>query len=208
MRNFHYFIFAFALIFLLSLICSACKKSKEDTLKDADNLQPGDVVFRLGDSPESNAIMVADPEAAYSHVGIVVSYMNKMKIVHACPGDNFEINDSNLVRMDRPEVFFSNKNCLQGAIYRYANRDFAKKAAEEAISMYENKIPFDFNFEAEDSSALYCTELVTLAYHKAGVELTDGTVHDVDMPGAFVPACILISDIQKSDKLELISSFK
>ena len=208
MRNFHYFIFAIALIFFLSLVCSACKKSKEDTLKDGDNLQPGDVVFRLGDSAESNAIMVADPEAAYSHVGIVVSYAGKIKIVHACPSENFAIDETNVVKMDRPDVFFSNRNCLQGAIYRYANREVAKTAALAAIDQYEQKLPFDFNFDSNDSTALYCTELVDRAYKKAGVELTDGRLHDVDMPGTFVPACILISDIQKSDKLELISSFK
>lgn len=208
MRNFQYFILAVALIFFLAFVCSACKKSKEDALKDADNLRPGDVVFRLGDSPESNAIMVADPKAAYSHVGIVVSYADKIKIVHACPGENFEINDSNIVKMDRPEVFFSNKNCLQGAIYRYPGQEEAKKAAQEAVRMYEQRIPFDFNFEAQDSTALYCTELINRAYQKAGVELTNGTLHDVDMPGTFVPQCILISDIQKSDKLEMISAFK
>ena len=63
------------------------------------------------------------------------------------------------------------------------------------------------NFDASDSSAFYCTEFIEFSYNKAGISLTDGKTHNIDIPGAFIPNCILVSDIQKSDKLELISSF-
>lgn len=207
MRNFHYFIYAVGLIFILITICSACRKSKEDALADKDGIEPGDVVFRLGDSPESNAIMVADPMADYSHVGIVVNRKGKNMVIHACPTDHFEITDSNCVRMDSPETFFSNRNCLQGAIYRCANPDVAAEAAKQAIAFWEKRVPFDYNFEADDTTALYCTELVETAFKNAGLSLTDGKRHDVDIPGTFIPDCILVSDIQKSDKLKLVSSF-
>ena len=49
---------------------------------------------------------------------------------------------------------------------------------------------------------------IDFAFKKAGVSLTDNKLHDVDIPGTFVPNCLLISDLQKSDKLEIISSFK
>jgi uncharacterized protein YycO len=208
MRNFHFFIYAISLFFFLLAICSACKKSKEEILKDADHLHPGDVVFRLGDSSESNAIMVADSEADYSHVGIAVCCHGKMKIIHACPSDHFEINVNNYIRLDSPDAFFDNKVCLQGAVYRCPNSDIAVKAADVAKELYEKKIPFDFNFDINDTTAMYCTELIDFAFKKAGVSLTDNKLHDVDIPGTFVPNCLLISDLQKSDKLEIISSFK
>lgn len=208
MRNFHFFIYAISLVAFLLLICSACKKSKEEVLKDADNLHPGDIVFRLGDSSESNAIMVADPEADYSHVGIVVCYHGKMKIIHACPSDNFEIDINNFIKLDSPDVFFSNKCCLQGAVYRCPNSVAAVKAADIATKLYEKSIPFDFNFDINDTTAMYCTELIDYAYKKAGISVTENKLHDVDIPGTFIPNCLLISDIQKSDKFEVISSFK
>ena len=208
MRNFHFFIYAISLVAFLLSICSACKKSKEDVLKDADNLHPGDVVFRLGDSSESNAIMVADPEADYSHVGIAVCYHGKMKIIHACPSDNFEIDVNNFIKLDSPDVFFSNKYCLQGAVYRYPNSEVAVKAADVATELYEKKIPFDFNFDINDTTAMYCTELIDYVFKKAGILVNENKLHDVDIPGTFVPNCLLISDIQKSDKFEVISSFK
>ena len=207
MHNFQYFIYSVSLFAFLMIVCTACNKSKNDVLDDADILKVGDVVFRLGDSSESNAILVADPGADYSHVGIVVNYDGKTMIIHACPSEKFEIDENNTLKMESPEIFFDNKNCLQGAIYRFADRTVASKAAETAIGLYDGHFPFDYNFDASDSSAFYCTEFIEFSYNKAGISLTDGKTHNIDIPGAFIPNCILVSDIQKSDKLELISSF-
>ena len=174
-----YYLLLFSIFTLF--IFQSCEKTKEDVLNDPDFLNNGDVVFRLGDSSVSNAVMVADEDAEYSHVGIVVSVDDKKMIVHACPPDIESVDTANQVRIDTP--------------------------ANYAYDLYLRHVPFDYNFDTNDTTSMYCSELVEFAYLKSGESLLKEKGHVVDIPGVYIENCILVSDIQKSEKLNKVIAF-
>lgn len=190
---------------LLLLGCS--KENNVDIKKDLSAYENGDVVFRLGDSSVSNVVMVADELSNYSHVGIIFIDSGKPMVIHACPPDVDEMDPDNMVKKESIADFFSEKNALNGALYRYADKTIAEKAAKQAFCYYQDSIPFDYNFDTNDSSALYCTELVENAYSIQGVSLSNNQRRHVAIPGIDIDSCILISDFLESEKIYLISSF-
>lgn len=200
-----YYLLLFSIFTLF--IFQSCEKTKEDVLNDPDFLNNGDVVFRLGDSSVSNAVMVADEEADYSHVGIVVSVDDKKMIVHACPPDIESVDTANQVRIDTPKAFFDSKCAVNGAVYRHENYDVAEAAANYAYDLYLRHVPFDYNFDTNDTTSMYCSELVEFAYLKSGESLLKEKGHVVDIPGVYIENCILVSDIQKSEKLNKVIAF-
>ena len=181
-----YYLLLFSIFTLF--IFQSCEKTKEDVLNDPDFLNNGDVVFRLGDSSVSNAVMVADEDADYSHVGIVVSVDDKKMIVHACPPDIESVDTANQVRIDTPKAFFDSKCAVNG-------------------DLYLRHVPFDYNFDTNDTTSMYCSELVEFAYLKSGESLLKEKGHVVDIPGVYIENCILVSDIQKSEKLNKVIAF-
>ena len=170
-------------------------------------LMPGDVVFRRGSGMLSYAVMAADPDGNYSHVGIVADSAGKMMIIHAVPGEPDYEGDKDRVKMDTPEKFYNSIYATIGAVCRTGNRKMATKASWEAIRIYKKKTLFDHDYDRKDSTKMYCSELVERAYEKAGCKLTaDSCGRVLNMPGIHT-RCLLPSDIYKSAWLKPIKSF-
>ena len=78
---------------VLGLLCiaalSSCEKREifHSIMPATVKLHSGDVVFRRGMSLTSHAVLAADAQGNYSHVGIVVDSAGKKMIVHAVPGE-------------------------------------------------------------------------------------------------------------------------
>lgn len=203
----HFLVCFFALDALLVSLCSCSGQNDVDMLDDMSVYQNGDIVFRLGDSSVSNLVMVADEKSDFSHVGIVWIDNGCPMIIHACPPDIDDVDPDNCVKMDSVSVFFSNKNAINGALYRFTDKNVAYDAATTAKGFYDDAVPFDYNFDSNDTTALYCTELVERAFMKYGVSLSDNQRRSVDIPGVNIDSCILISDFVNNDRLSLIASF-
>ena len=56
-------------------------------LPETVELRAGDVVFRRGGGLTSRAVLMADAQGQYSHIGIVVDSAGQKMIVHAVPGE-------------------------------------------------------------------------------------------------------------------------
>lgn len=194
-------------LFSVCLFFLSCEHDKKDFRTDESIYENGDIVFRLGDSSVSNAVMIADEYSDYSHVGIIAYDQGIPVVIHACPDDVNTININNSIKKDRINEFFSNGNALNGAIYRINDKKKAVQAANEALRMYNEGIKFDFNFDANDTTEMYCTELIEFVFGKSGVSLSDNKRHHVNMPGINIDDCIFISDLTSSDKLQIIDSF-
>jgi len=194
-------------IISLFLLFSSCSNDVIDIRKDESIYKNGDLVFRLGDSSVSNAVMVADESSDYSHIGIVVVIKSQPYIIHACPSDLDEFSHENTVKMDDVSDFFSSKNAINGALLRYSDEHVAEQAANSALRLFNKNIPFDYSLNSADSLEMYCTELIEYCYLQQGVSLTNNERHAVMIPGFDIDNCILISDFLRSDKLELIGSF-
>ena len=171
-----------------SLWLAAChSSSKEDwSILPADlQLQAGDVVFRQGSGLDSRTVMTVDSNSCYSHIGIVVDSAGCPMIVHAVPGEPDFPGDFDRIKMDQPATFFLHSRALIGEVMRPKQQDKAQKAALAALELYHRHIPFDHDYNDEDSTEMYCTELIDFVFRAAGVQLTDAPKSHFDFPFYF-----------------------
>lgn len=169
-------------------------------------LHSGDVVFRRGMSLTSHAVIAADAQGNYSHVGIVVDSAGKKMIVHAVPGEPDFDGDVDRVKMDVPEKFFSSEYASKGEVCRPTDETMAAKAAQTALRLYNKRVLFDDDFDDSDTTKMYCTELIVYAFKHAGTDISEGRRHKVDIP-IIKADCILPSDIHSSPYLRKIIMF-
>lgn len=199
--NNHYTIITF--LFLAS--CSF-PNEKDCILNDLSDIQEGDVVFRCGKSLSSEAILYADNNGDFSHVGIVVDNLGKLLVVHAVPDELEFEGDVARVKMSTLNEFYSNKKATKGALCRPKDSKLARKTAKLAVDIYERNVLFDEKFDATDTTKMYCTELLLFLYNKCGVRLIESDGHRFYLPNVkhkvFLP-----SDIFNSKQLKLIKQF-
>lgn len=173
---------------------------------DDIQLHEGDIVFRQGRSIASRAVLSADKAGYYSHIGIVVRYNDKWQVVHAVPDEPDYDGDTDRVKIDDLNTFFSSERANSGALMRVANDTLAQNAASKALDVFNKKTLFDHKYDLNDTSAVYCTELVYHVYNRQGLDLTEGRRSKVSIPG-FRGTYIFPSDIQQSSFLNLIYNF-
>lgn len=169
-------------------------------------LREGDVVLRDGGGLTSHAVMFADNNGAYSHVGIVVDSAGTMMIVHAVPGEPDFDGDVDRVKMDSIGRFFSSVYADKGEVLRHNNARIAARAARHAIEIYRRHTLFDHEYDEKDTTKMCCTELVTFSFAKAGSPLNGVQRHQLSIPGIQTD-CSLPSDILNCKDLKSIVKF-
>lgn len=195
---------------LFSMLPSACNKVKKTDPIPAfpENLwQEGDIVFRRGGGVVSRIVLIADDEGVYSHIGIVVKENGKWQVVHAVPGEPDFNNDPDRVKMESIECFFHPDKASRGAVMR-VNGDSIQRnhVAQRAKQLFRAHTLFDHSYDHTDSTQMYCTELVEFVYLHEGIDLTEGRISRINVPGVS-GNYILPSDIQQSKYLSLIYHF-
>lgn len=194
-------------LLLVGLMLAGCASGDFHSILPEDiQLETGDVVFRRGGGMISRAVLMADAKGEYSHIGIVVDSAGQKMIVHAVPGEPDFDGDEDRVKMDRPEHFFSTEFTIIGEICRPKDSLIAARAAEVALRQYRKGVLFDHDYDDQDSTKMYCTELIAYAFRLAGHEIICSERHHVDLPFLRVD-CIFPSDIHSSDDLESIRMF-
>lgn len=169
-------------------------------------LRPGDIVFRLGHSVQSRVVDVADRQGHYSHVGIVVDSAGTLLVVHAVPGEPDHPGDVDRVKAELPAAFFAACRARAGAVVRTDRDSVAREAARQAWKIYQRRPLFDHDYDDSDTTRLYCTELVVLAYRRAGLHLTVSPGHPLRLPGLHV-RCLFPSDVYRSPCCREVCSF-
>ena len=182
------------------------KKAPTCLLPQDAELRPGDVVFRRGEGLTSQVVLVADREGDYSHTGIVVDSCGTLLIVHAVPGEPDFEGDPDRVKADSPERFFSSTYATIGEVCRPADSVIAVKAAEIAWQAYKRHTLFDHDYDDEDTTRLYCTELVAYAFSRAGQDIVEGRGHHINLP-ILQTDCVFPSDIYASEFLKTVIQF-
>lgn len=168
-------------------------------------LRDGDLLFRCGTSVESQAVVDMDRnKGVYSHIGIAINQGGKWKVVHAVPGENRDGVDR--VKIEPVDTFFLTTRAIHGAAMRMKGCDSktARQAAQWALS--KKGVIFDDHYDWNDSTRLYCTELVQLAYERVGIDLRGDRITHVSLP-FFKGDVVFPSDIQRNDSLQVIFSF-
>jgi hypothetical protein len=136
-----------------------------DFLKIASYLQDGDILCRLGNRFWSVAIRDMSPvDQRFSHLGIVRIREGNISIIHAEAWGN---DGEDCVKEVPLEKFLHVAQSI--GIYR-ANFTEGSVLSDYATE-YKGQ-PFDWNFDLDDESKIYCTELLYIIVKRTVPEIT------------------------------------
>lgn len=190
-------------------LCTSCKEAKgKDVLYlPIDSFNDGDLAFRRGAGLLSHAVMIADQKGVYSHVGIMIQLNGKWQVIHAVPDEPDFKGDVDRVKIEPLDRFFASDKAVRGAVMKFkGNPSIAKQAAKVALHIAGQKILFDHHYNLNDTTEMYCTELVNYAYQKAGINLSEGRISQLNVP-TFKGSYLMPSDIAANQQLEVIFQF-
>ena len=147
---------------------------------DSTALRSGDLLFRNGMGNES-LVVTSTSRGEYSHVGIAIATPGGWMAVHAVPGESAE-GEPEYVKCEPIGVFFGRDRAQAGAVVRIdCNDSTAMAAALAAMEKVRDKVVFDNSYDMDDTTELYCTELVRLCYMRQGIDLSDD--RSIPVPG-------------------------
>lgn len=190
---------------LLILALSGCSGSDSTSAVDfpalISRLEEGDLLFRRGTGVVGRVVTSVDDRGDYSHVGIVVWHDSLWQVVHAVPHEHDYDGDFDRVKIESVERFLGRYPEAKFGHYRVAiGRDSIARAVSNALRLSVLRVPFDHDYDLDDTTRLYCTEFVEYVYSFAGVELSEGRRTDVNFP-SMSGLYIMPSDLTESSLL-------
>lgn len=131
----------------------------------------GDLILRRGKSFESFAVLMANREEEYSHIGIIKMEGENPWVLHASPEASKDSIDPIMKEALRSFLAYS-----KAREYHYAqlNNDYLNQglsASHACLNHFYNKLTFDHQYDASDEKQQYCTEFIYHAYRKQGIDL-------------------------------------
>lgn len=199
-----------AFFFCFLLILAGCRRevpAEDYVLPDAVCLQSGDLAFREGESRESRAVTTLDRSSLYTHVGMVVWNGDGWYVLHAVPSERATKQEEDSVKLEPIGTFFRSDRAVKGGVYRYPVSPADTLALRlRGLALYHDRHPlFDNLFDADDSTAFYCTELVCFLYQQVtGIDLSEGRRHNLPL----YPNLIFCSDVFQNNSLEEVFAFE
>lgn len=192
---------------MMAMTACSVRVDEGGTVRDdvpLDSLRDGDLALRQGTGLDSEAVLRLDSAGGqYSHIGIVVSDNGKWKVVHAVPGESRDGIDR--VKIEPIDTFFLSTRAAHGAVMRLrgCSAVAAREAAQSAARLVG--VPFDYNYNWQDTTRLYCTQLIAVAYSSAGIDLLSGVPR---LSGRNTKNIIVFpGDIASNDSLTTIFRF-
>ena len=197
------------LFFLLLLLVSGChrgSRAEEFVMPDTVFLQTGDLVFRQGESRESRAVTTFDRSSGYTHVGMLLNVDGRWMVLHAVPNEHATKQEKDSVKLEPIGVFFRSDRAVKGGVYRYlVTPEDTLRLLQKGLDIYGRHLLFDSQFDLEDTTAFYCTELVWFLYQQAlHIDLSEGRRHHLPL----FPELIFCSDILQNARLEEVYLMK
>lgn len=148
-------------------------------LSGSVSIREGDIIFRQGIGIEASFVNNIDSATCFSHVGIFVDTLGGKYVVHISPRENGD-DEKGGIRLQSLAGFLRTDRARGCAVIRVGGEGCAaRKAADYAKSCLRADIPFDYMFDAEDSTMMYCSEFVWRAYLKGDIDISDGRRHCV-----------------------------
>lgn len=148
------------LVVSIAWIVTVAVRTPPPRLPDTSGWNSGDIFFSVGNSWESVAVRsissvkgAAVTDSTPSHCGFVLRDSTSVQLVHASTS-------AGRIVAETPEEYFRNNGsyCLYALPAPAVINTLRLRA--DIDSMLRCGIPFDFNFDHTDASALYCTEFV------------------------------------------------
>lgn len=160
--------------FFLFIACTETRQidapaESHSTQKWKSILREGDVIFRYGYGAVSDWINFRQSSKYnVSHAGMVVQLNQKWMVVHSISG-MLESEDGvqacsieQFIHEARPNTVFILRPKLAEKI--------KKTAAKIALHCLKKGIRFDHQFNPNDSTEMYCTELIFYCYKQGGIK--------------------------------------
>ena len=168
--NLHLFLLA-ALTFVTAALQS-CNghPSANKPIIDTERFRNGDLIFREGPSLNSEFVK-AMSDNRFSHVGMLFKSKGRWMVVHAVP-DESEEHETDFVKCEPVESFLDPSKARSSKCMRVRCDSYkALAAVKYAVVKADSHILFDNDYDLNDTSRLYCTELVWQAYRHQGINL-------------------------------------
>lgn len=206
--NIHNTLFATGLFSLFFF--SACKGNnlkEEQRSLPKELFREGDIVFRRGTGFTSRIVLATDNEGRYSHIGILKKENGVWCVIHAVPGEPDFEGDADRVKLEPVEQFFDATKATRGAVmHLQVDSSLAYRAAQSALRLFHKRVLFDHDYDLNDTTKMYCTELIDYVYRKEGIDLPEGRTTSVNIPG-MNGDYIMPNDIAQNKRLCLIYYF-
>ena len=193
---------------LVGLTFTACRhaptQSQTNHCIEIDTflLQEGDLIFRRGNGLESQAVVVADKGAEYSHVGLLVYQKNGWKVLHAVPGEEEETGGKQVIKLDDLSLFIQPDRCVKACVLRYDTNEAARETLkQQGLRLFDKALLFDHQYRKSDTTQMYCTEFVCYLYQFIGVDLAEGRCHRFPMREEPI---IYPIDLTSNTKLQIV----
>ena len=143
-------------------------------------LKDGDIICRLGDRLWSHYFKdISYFDKRFSHLGIVRINDNKITVVNA---EGLAIQGKDFVNEVELDEFLK----IAKAIGIYRLNDVDGKVISSAAMEYIG-YPFDWSFDMEDDSKIYCTELLYVVLKKAAPEIELKTIYQKELKKDLIP---------------------
>ena len=166
-----------AILILLSLL-TACGRVPEARQFPTEAMRTGDLVFRCGRGVLSRAVVTAEKDGRYSHVGVLIRDDDGVwKVAHSVPAEREFSGDFDRVKFEPLEAFLSPKMAARGCFVHIGSlTDPVRLQAlcDEARQAFRDSVRFDHDYDLADSSQVYCTEFVWLLFKHYGLDLSEG----------------------------------
>ncbi len=196
------------LIVVLAVLSCGSPRNMEIERRNIDiEFRDGDIAFRRGMGFMSQAVVTANPRGSYSHVGLIFKVNDKWCVIHEVPYEGRSVADDKIYCEEIGD-FYNTHKAIVGAIYRLCGADSTQLSAvrEYALEQLKRSTPFDHDYNLDDDSAQYCSELVWRSYLASDIDITKGNRTYHSLPG--IPKChISPSDIEYNDDLNLVYQF-
>ena len=164
-------------LILLSLL-AACGRTSPVRHFPTEAMRTGDLVFRCGRGVLSRAVVTAEKDGRYSHVGVLIRDDDGVwKVAHSVPAEREFSGDFDRVKFEPLEAFLSPKMAARGCFVHIGSlTDPVRLQAlcDEARQAFRDSVRFDHDYDLADSSQVYCTEFVWLLFKHYGLDLSEG----------------------------------
>lgn len=135
-------------------------------------LEPGDVILRRGSGIVSDFIaqVLKEPHDV-SHCGIIARHDSALWVIHAVSSS---LSDFDGMQAHRLQAFVGQSKPGSVVVSRLRTDRDRGLIAERAKGYLRRLVPFDHAFDLEDSSTIYCSELVwRILRDEYGVDVFD-----------------------------------
>jgi len=128
--------------------------------KEINLIHNGDIILRHGYGMASDIIVnTLNEEYDVSHCAVISKSNNQINVIHSVSQSLSDFDGVQIQSLDR-FITDCKKNSIIIVRYKNPKNTDNKIIVEKAAYYLSKKIPFDNDFDIEDSSKIYCTELI------------------------------------------------